>query len=133
MKRKTVSRILAILGLVCAVAMAVCMTVYFFNMDNKAVSGPLGTLSVIFVCATLIFFIPAYALNKRCNVSVVDENGVPVNGADENDVESDDDAPMPDVSVFSESQTENGEQEIEPDDDVIPDGKSEGNDKRKQR
>ena len=123
---------MAILGLICAVGMAVCITAYFFNMGNKAVSGTLGTLSLIFVCATLIFFIPAYALNKRSDVTVVDENGLPVgNDGVNGETETDDSVPAPDVSAFSESQAENGEQEVYSDNDIIPDGEREGHNKRK--
>ena len=128
MNRKIVSRILAILGLICAVGMAVTMTVYFFNMGSEAISGTLGTLSVIFVCATLIFFIPAYALNKRSETTVVDDKGLPVGGD-----EKEDDSLKADVSAFSGSEAEDGKQEIDPDDDVVPDGKNEGYEEGKQR
>ena len=130
MNRKIISRILAILGLICAVGMAVSMTVYFFNMGNKEISGTLGTLSVIFVCATLVFFIPAYALNKRGSTTVVDENGMPVEGDDENESDG---ALQADVSVFAGSETENGEQHVDADDDVVPDGKDERNKKGEKR
>lgn len=65
MKLKTICRILAYIGLVCALAFTVCLCILLFNLDSDGITTKLGAVTLVCFVATLIFLIPAYVLNKR--------------------------------------------------------------------
>lgn len=100
---KTIARVLAIIGLVCAVGLAAVVTVYFFNITTD--DGLLSTLSLVMVAATLIFFIPAYMLRKKAESMEAAEQ---LSDEPTEDEEHGDNAP-PDVELISSREADDGE------------------------
>ena len=100
---KTIARVLAIIGLVCAVGLAAVVTVYFFNITTD--DGLLSTLSLVMVAATLIFFIPAYMLRKKAESREAAEQ---LSDEPTEDEEHGDNAP-PDVELISSGEADDGE------------------------
>ena len=113
MNYRLISRILAIIGLVCALCMTVAVTLWFFNMT----SGFFGAFALASVCATLIFFIPAYVLWKKA-VSLEEAAKEPPLDGDDDDVSRPDvDGPDSDLS----GEAEDGESGDDDGDDGVPD------------
>ena len=113
MNYRLISRILAIIGLVCALCMTVAVTLWFFNMT----SGFFGAFALASVCATLIFFIPAYVLWKKA-VSLEEAAKEPPLDGDDDDVSRPDvDGPDSDLS----GEAENGESGVVDGEDGVPD------------
>lgn len=112
MNYRLISRILAIIGLVCALCMTVAVTLWFFNMT----SGFFGAFALASVCATLIFFIPAYVLWKKA-VSLEEAEKEPP-------LENEDDVSRPDVDglgLSSAGETDDGESGVDGGKDGVPD------------
>lgn len=122
-KLKLISRILAVIGLVCAAGFTVCLCISLFNLDNESIGGFLGTLTLVLFLATLIFFIPAYVLNKRVR-EWEDSNDQPPLSEEpaENEVTSADVDAFADDSVFS-GKTDDGDDGAAACGGDVPDGK----------
>ena len=105
MNKNFVRRIFAIIGLAGAVCSAVFISLYFFNMLGSY-AGTFGTLAVIFICVTAVFFILAYILKPR-----------------------DTDLGKPEESGLADGETETDDNDVDADHDVVPDGN--GDEERK--
>ncbi len=122
-KLKLISRILAIIGLVCAAGFTVCLCLSLFNLDNESIGGFLGTLTLVLFLATLIFFIPAYVFNKRVREWEESNDQPPVNDESEDkDVTNADVDAFADDSVFG-GKTDDGDDGAAACGDDVPDGK----------
>ncbi len=88
MKIKTICRILAYIGLACAVAFTVSLCILLFNLDSESMRAVLNPLTLVLFVATLIFLIPAYVLNKK--VTAAEETAARSSSGEE---QEDEDAP----------------------------------------
>lgn len=105
-------RILAIISLVAIICATVFGMLCFFNQFNWV----FGTIATICLGVTAVFGIPVYVLRPK---EPTDLGKLPEGEADEGD----------EGSTPAESETEHGENDVNPDNDVVPD--SEGDKKGK--